>query len=159
MTFPTADDDNPHNPARAGQVARARRLATPVDPRGEHELLRIAAGLAPCLNGPTGQRLARALAASEVEPVQVERVVSSQRDLGVLALVDGALYVLGRTSFLEDIGVRPRQAELRVAERIERAGETAFFIVAIARTHCLGVVAAPGPLGPLAAAADDVTAG
>ena len=115
----------------------------PADPRGRHELLRLAAGLAPQLHGPTGDQIAQATTAMGIEPAHVERVVSSVRDAGVIALIDGTLYALGRHSFLEDIGVRPRLAEMRVAERIERSGDLAYFIVAIARAHCLGVFGAP----------------
>jgi len=115
----------------------------PVDPRGHHELLRLAAGLAPYLHGPTGDAIVEATTALGIEPAHIERVVSSLKEHGVIALVGGVLYALGTRGFLEDIGVRPRLAEVRVAERIERAGDIPYFIVAVARAHCLGVFGAP----------------
>lgn len=115
----------------------------PVDPRGHHELLRLAAGLAPFLHGPTGDAIVEATAALGIEPAHIERVVSSLKEHGVIALVGGVLYALGTRGFLEDIGVRPRLAEVRVAERIERTGDVPFFVVAVARAHCLGVFGAP----------------
>lgn len=143
-------------PTGARQSDHEQRLGiiAPVDPRGRHELLRLAAGLAPFLHSATGSAIAQAAASLDIEPAHIERVVTSQRDLGVIALVDGVLYALGRQSFLEDIGVRPHVAEVRVAERIERSGEMAYFIVAIARAHCLGVFGAPSqPERPDSAAA------
>lgn len=118
-------------------------VIAPVDPRGHHELLRLAAGLAPLLHGPTGDAILEATTALGIEPAHIERVVSSLKEHGVIALVGGVLYALGTRGFLEDIGVRPRLAEVRVAERIERAGDVPFFVVAVARAHCLGVFGAP----------------
>ena len=139
-----AHDENGGAASPSVQADQAPRLATPVDPRSEHELLRLAAGMAPYLNSPTGQRLTDALAARDVTPALVERIVASAKDSGVIAIIEGALYALGRPTFVADIGVSPHQAELRVAERIQRAGATPFLVVAVARTHCLGVLAAPG---------------
>ena len=147
-------EDSAQTPAHAsfddalGQAQRMiheQRLGAvaPVDPRGHHELLRLAAGLAPYLHGPTGDAIVEATTALGIEPAHIERVVSSLKEHGVIALVGGVLYALGTRGFLEDIGVRPRLAEVRVAERIERAGEVPFFIVAVARAHCLGVFGAP----------------
>lgn len=115
----------------------------PTDPRGRHELLRLAGGLARGLHSPTGDAITAGVTAVGVEPATVERVVSSLKDYGVIALVNGVLYALGMRAFLQDIGVRPREAELRIAERIERAGDTPFFVVAVARAHCLGIFGAP----------------
>ena len=131
--------------AQAQEAASQQHLGTiaPVDPRGQHELLRLAAGLAPFLHGVTGDAIVEATTAMGVEPARIERVVSSLKEHGVIALVDGVLYALGTRSFLEDIGVRPRGAEVRVAERIERAGDVPYFIGAVARAHCLGVFGAP----------------
>ena len=123
-----------------GAPAGALSVIAPVDPRGRHELLRLAAGLAPSLHSPSGAALADAICAMGVKPATVERVVSSVRDAGALALVDGALFALGRRRFLDDIGARPHLAELRVAERIERAGACAYFVVAVARGQCIGVI-------------------
>jgi cation transport ATPase len=135
--------DTPLAEARQSDHEQRLGIIAPVDPRGRHELLRLAAGLAPFLHSANGAAIAKAAAALDIEPAHIERVVSSQKDLGVIALVDGVLYALGRQSFLEDIGVRPHVAEVRVAERIERSGEMAYFIVAVARAHCLGVFGAP----------------
>ncbi len=154
----TERDTDPDHPdqdvADTGEQPSVRALETqpeprlgmlaPVERRGRHELLRLAAGLAPLLHGPTGAAISQAIAAQGVEPAHVERVVSSVKDAGVIALIDGTLYALGRLSFLEGIGIRPRLAEMRVAERIERTGDSAYFVVAIARAHCLGVFGAPG---------------
>lgn len=142
--------------AQAHDAASQQHLGAiaPVDPRGRHELLRLAAGLAPFLHGATGDAIVEATAAMGVEPAHIERVVSSLKEHGVIALVDGVLFALGTRSFLEDIGVRPRVAEVRVAERIERAGDVPYFVVAVARAHCLGVFGAPNapeqPDGPSA---------
>ena len=115
-------------------------VIAPVDSRGHHELLRLAAGLAPSLHSPAGDALEQAIIALGVKPAPIERVVTSVRDIGAIALVDGALFALGRQSFLDDIGVRPRIAEVRVAERIERTGARAYFVVAVARGNCIGVI-------------------
>ncbi len=131
----------PSQSLRLGAIA-------PVDPRGHHELLRLAAGLAQHLHGPTGDAIVTATKALGIEPAHIERVVSSLREQGVIALVDGILYALGRQSYLEDMGVRPRVAEMRVAERIERSGDVPYFIVAVARAHCLGVFGAPNESEP-----------
>lgn len=141
-----AADASPHTSDSAEETQPEPRLGTlaPVDPRGRHELLRLAAGLAPLLHGPTGVAISQAIAAQGVEPAHVERVVSGIKDAGVIALIDGTLFALGRLTFLEGIGIRPRLAELRVAERIERTGDSAYFVVAVARAHCLGVFGAPG---------------
>jgi hypothetical protein len=87
--------------------------------------------------------MTKAIADMGIEQAPVERVVTTVKDVGAIALVDGVLFALGRHSFLEDIGVRPHMAEVRVAERIERSGAIAFFVVAVARAHCLGVIGAP----------------
>lgn len=131
--------------AQAKRAVSEQRLGAvaPVDPRGHHELLRLAAGLAPYLHGPTGDAIAEATAALGIEPAHIERVVSSLKEHGVIALVGGVLYALGTRGFLEDIGVRPRLAEVRVAEKIERSGDIPYFIVAVARAQCLGVFGAP----------------
>lgn len=134
-------------PLRLGDV-------TPVDPRGRHELLRLAAGLAPLLHSPTGDAIVEATGGLGIEPARVERVVTSLRDSGVIALVDGVLYALGKRSFLEDIGIRPHMAETRVAERIERSGGVPYFVVAVARANCLGVFGAPNLFLPSDTAAD-----
>jgi cation transport ATPase len=123
-------------------------IVAPTDPRGRHELLRLTAGLAPYLYGSTGDTIVAGIAALGIEPVHVERVVSSMREYGVIAIVNGVLYALGVRSFLEDIGLHPHQADLRIAERIERAGDTPFFVVAIARTHCIGVLGGPSRVHP-----------
>lgn len=147
-------EESAQTPASAAfddQIAQTQRVVpeqhlgaiAPVDPRGHHELLRLAAGLAPFLHGPTGDAIVEATTALSIEPAHIERVVSSLKEHGVIALVGGVLYALGTRGFLEDIGVRPRQAEIRVAERIERAGDVPYFVVAVARAHCLGVFGAP----------------
>jgi cation transport ATPase len=123
-----------------GAPSGALSVIAPVDSRGHHELLRLAAGLAPALHSPAGDALEQAIIALGVKPAPVERMVTSVRDIGAIALVDGALVALGRRSFLDDIGVRPRIAEVRVAERIERLGACAYFVVAVARGHCIGVI-------------------
>lgn len=115
----------------------------PVDPRGRHELLRLAAALAPSLQGPMGDFIAASIAALGIAPAHMDRVVATVPDGGAIALVDDTLVVLGRRLFLETIGVRLNRAELRAAERIEADGDLAYFVVAIARAHCLGVVGAP----------------
>lgn len=125
----------------AGQ-ARLGIIAS-IDPRGRHEFLRLAAGLAPQLHGPTGDTIVEAITGMGIEPARIERVVTSLKEVGVIALVDGVLYALGRRNFLEDIGIRPHLAELRLAERIERSGDVAYFVVAVARANCLGVLGAP----------------
>ena len=131
--------------AQSHEVVSDQHLGAiaPVDPRGRHELLRLAAGLAPFLHGATGDAIVEATTTMGIEPAHIERVVSSLKEHGVIALVDGVLYALGTRSFLEDIGVRPRLAEVRVAERIERTGDVPYFVVAVARAHCLGVFGAP----------------
>lgn len=115
----------------------------PVDPRGRHELLRLAVGLAAALPGPIGELIARDAAESDIAPARVERVVVSVPDRGIIALVDDTLVALACRGFLETVGVRLNRAELRVAERIENAGDLAFFVVSITRGHCLGVIGAP----------------
>lgn len=112
----------------------------PVDPRGRHELVRLAAGLGLRLPGAIGEQIAHDAATLGIAPARVERVVVSVPDRGIIALVDDALVALACRCFLEIIGVRLNRAELRVAERIENAGDRAFFVVSIARGHCLGVI-------------------
>lgn len=136
--------DPPTTASSLAQPTWSLGIVAPTDPRGRHELLRLTAGLAPYLYGSSGDAIVTEIAALGIEPAHVERVVSSLKEYGVIALVNGVLYALGVRSFLEDIGLHPRQADLRIAERIERAGDTPFFVVAIARTHCIGVVGGPG---------------
>ncbi|HEX8731786.1 MAG TPA: hypothetical protein VF725_06960 [Ktedonobacterales bacterium] len=137
-SFDAAGARPPDDPPRASLGA-----VVPIDPRGRHDLLRLAGGLAHGLHSPTGDAIAAGVVATGIEPAPVERVVSSLKGYGVIALVGGILYALGVRDFMRDIGVRPHDAELRVADRIERAGDIAFFVVAIARAHCVGVIGAP----------------
>lgn len=122
-----------------------RRLSAiiPVEPRGRHELMRLAAGLAPALPGLIGELIGREAMEMGIAPAHVERVVVSVPDRGIIALVDDALVALACRGFLEIIGVRLNRAELRVAERIENAGDLVFYVVSIARGHCLGVIGVP----------------
>ncbi|HEX8730154.1 MAG TPA: hypothetical protein VF739_16095 [Ktedonobacterales bacterium] len=115
----------------------------PVDPRGRHELLRLAAALAPSLQGPMGNFITASIATLGIAPAHVDRVVATLPDSGSIALVDDTLVTLGRRLFLETIGVRLNRADLRAAERIEADGDLAYFVVAVARAHCLGVIGAP----------------
>lgn len=135
--------DTSATPSSAIPLTWSLGIVAPTDPRGRHELLRLTAGLAPYLYGSTGDAIVAGIAALGIEPAHVERVVSSLKEYGVIALVNGVLYALGVRSFLEDIGLHPRQADLRIAERIERSGDTPFYLVAIARTHCIGVIGGP----------------
>lgn len=120
----------------------------PTDPHDRHQLLRLAGGLALALHGPLGDAIAASVTSVGVTPATVERVVSSLRDYGVIALINGVLYALGVRAYLQDIGLRPRDTELRTAERIERTGATPFFVVAVARAQCLGVIGAPRHTNP-----------
>ena len=124
-------------------VQRRLSAIVPVEPRGRHELVRLAAGLAPALPGLIGELIARQAEEMNIAPARVERVVVSVPDRGVIALVDDALVALACRGFLEIIGVRLNRAELRVAERIENDGNLAFFVISIARGHCLGVIGVP----------------
>lgn len=131
--------------AARSRAADERRLGAiiPVDPRGRHELLRLAAGLALALPGPIGELIAHDAAKLDVAPAYVERGVVSVPDRGVIALVDGTLVALACRCFLETVGVRLNRAELRVAERIENSGDLAFYVVSMARARCLGVIGVP----------------
>ncbi|HEY8325825.1 MAG: hypothetical protein ACHQ1E_12040 [Ktedonobacterales bacterium] len=134
----TAEKPTSHDPSEPHLSA-----IVPVDPRGRHELLRLAAALAPSLEGPMGDFIAASIAALGIAPAHVERVVATVPDGGSIALVDDTLVALGRRCFLETIGIRLNRADERAAERIEAGGDLAYFVVAVARTHCLGVIGAP----------------
>ncbi|MDE3229149.1 MAG: hypothetical protein KGO05_04660, partial [Chloroflexota bacterium] len=133
MTIPDDPDGKVAAPHESLDAAAARppndapraslSAIVPIDPRGGHDLLRLAGGLARGLHSPTGDAIAAGVVAAGVEPAHVERVVSSLKERGVIALIGGVLYALGVRDFMRDIGVRPHDAELRVAERIERAGD------------------------------------
>lgn len=139
----SANRDAPQSEASPSTPTPRLGVIVSVDTRGRHELLRLAAGLAASLQGPTGAAIAQAIALLSIEPAPIERVVTSACDLGVVALVDGMLFALGRRAYLESMGIRPHVAEVRVAERIERSGDRAFFVVAVARAHCVGVFGLP----------------
>lgn len=134
--------------SRADAEGRLRAII-PVDPRGRHELLRLTAGLASALPGPIGALIARDVAEFDIVPAHVERAVVSVPDRGIIALVDDTLVALACRSFLETVGVRLNLAELRVAERIENSGDLAFYVVSLARAHCLGVIGVPNVRLPI----------
>ena len=90
-----------------------------------------------------GNFIAASIAALGIAPAHVDRVVATLPDSGSIALVDDTLVTLGRRLFLDTIGVRLNRADLRAAERIEADGDLAYFVVAVARAHCVGVIGAP----------------
>lgn len=115
-------------------------VVAPVEPRGWRELLRLAIGLAQRLPGEQGYHIAEAADALHIPPARVDRVVSAAADSGALAVVEGRLLALGRRSFLRELGIKPQVAEARVADRIERSGDVALFVAAVARGRILGVL-------------------
>jgi hypothetical protein len=125
---------------RLRSIARDITLVAPVEPRGWRELLRLATGLALGMPGMTGQRVAEAAEALRIQPARVDRVVVAVTDSGALAIVEGRLLALGGRLFLRELGIKPQVAEARVADRIERSGDVALFVVAVARGRILGVL-------------------
>lgn len=125
---------------RLRSIAPNITMVAPVEPRGWRELLRLATGLAKGLPGETGRHVAEAADALRIQPAHVDRVVTAAADSGALAIVEGRLLALGGRLFLRELGIKPQVAEVRVADRIERSGDVALFVVAVARGRILGVL-------------------
>lgn len=125
---------------RLRSIAPGITTVIPVEPRGWRELLRLATGLAQRLPGETGRQIADAAEALRIQPAHVDRVVTAAADSGALAIVEGRLLALGGKLFLRELGIKPQVAEARVADRIERSGDVALFVVAVARGRILGVL-------------------
>ncbi len=129
---------------RLRSIAPDITMVAPVEPRGWRELLRLATGLAQPLPSGPGRHLAEAVEALRIQPAHVDRVVTVAADYGALAIVEGRLLALGGRSFLRELGIKPQVAEARVADRIERSGDVALFVVAVARGKILGVLGVRG---------------
>ena len=125
---------------RLRSIAPDITMVAPVEPRGWRELLRLATGLAQRLPGEMGRHIAEAAEALHIQPAHVDRVVTVAADSGALAIVEGRLLALGGRPFLRELGIKPQVAEARVADRIERSGDVALFVVAVARGRILGVL-------------------
>jgi cation transport ATPase len=131
---PTEEED------RLRSIAPHITMVAPVEPRGWRELLRLATGLAERLPGEMGRHIVGAAEALRIQPAHVDRVVTAAADSGALAIVEGRLLALGGRLFLRELGIKPQVAEVRVADRIERSGDIAMFVVAVARGRVLGVL-------------------
>jgi cation transport ATPase len=120
----------------------------PIEDRGRHELLRLAAALAAHLPGRYAAALVAAAGALGIQPARVEEVLSTAEDRGIVARIEGRTVALGRQDYLAELGVQPRLAEQHAAERVEVGRTAAWFVVALEGAHCLGIlgVKEPGPM-------------
>jgi hypothetical protein len=125
---------------RLRRIAPNITMVAPVESRGWRELLRLATGLAERIPGEVGRHVAEAADALRIQPAHVDRVVTAAADSGALAIVEGRLLALGGRLFLRELGIKPQVAEVRLADRIERSGDVALFVVAVARGRILGVL-------------------
>ena len=126
---------------RLQHVAPAITAIVPVEDRGRHELLRIAASLAQGLPDVYAQEIWRAAEALGVHPAPMEERLFYSPDIGTLARIGGCGYVLGRLSYLRRLHVEPHKAERDVAEDLERRGNAVFAVVVQHNAHCIGLIA------------------
>jgi cation transport ATPase len=136
--------DEPCGPAQEvdllHQYAPDLTAIIPVEDRGRHELLRVAASLAQQIPDSYAQTIAIAAQALRIQPAAVDEVITQITDQGILARFEGRLVALGRVEFLGRIGALPHLAELHAAETIEDLESIPYFIVIVAERRCLGLL-------------------
>jgi len=122
------------------RYAPALTAIVPVEDRGHHELLRVAASLARQLTDPYAQTIVAAASVLCIQPGPVDEVIMEVAAQGILGRFEGRLVALGRVEFLGQIGTLPHLAELHAAEKIEDLASVPFFVMVVENRHCLGLL-------------------
>ena len=135
----SCDDD-----MRPAHIVPAISAIIPIDERGRHELLRVAASLAQGLPDVYARELLREAPALGVHPVPVDERLSYSPNEGTFARIEGRAYVLGRVSYLRWLHVEPHKAERDVIDALEKRGDVVYAVVAQHDSHCLGLIAVSG---------------
>jgi cation transport ATPase len=126
---------------QSAPTLRARVIAViPVEDRGRHELLRLAAGLGEYLQPEFAAALTAAARSEDILPAHVEPVIVQDALQGVLARVEERHLALGRYGNLLQLGLVPKAAEVHVARRIAAAGNTALYLMVVEDGHCIGLI-------------------
>lgn len=126
---------------RLRRIAPAIAAIIPVEDRGRHELLRIAASLAQGLPDRYAQEILRAAAALTVHPMLIDERLLYTPSSGTLARIGSANFILGCLEYLRQLYVEPHKAERNVIEVLERQGNVVYAVVAQRDAHCLGLIA------------------
>lgn len=129
---------------RPESIVPAISAIIPIEERGRHELLRVAASLAQGLPDVYAQEIVREAPELEVRPVPLDERLAYAPNEGTLARVDGNVYVLGRVSYLHWLHLEPHKAERDVIEALEKRGDAVYAVVAQRDSHCLGLIAVTG---------------
>lgn len=130
--------------ARLRSMAPAIAAIIPVEERGRHELLRIAASLAQGLPDGYAQEIVRAAPALDVHPAPIDERLSYSPNAGTLARIGGHVYVLGRLAYLRWLHLEPNKAERDVIDALEHRDNAVYAVVTLRDVHCLGLIAVSG---------------
>ena len=112
----------------------------PVEDRGRHELLRLAAALGTYLQSDMAKALTTAARDEHIAPAHAWRPLWCDAAHGVVARVEGRQLALGTYSYLVQRGVVPKLAELHAARHVEARGGTALYLAVLEEGRCLGIV-------------------
>jgi cation transport ATPase len=127
--------------AKSTPIAHTRVTAViPVEDRGRHELLRLAAGLGAYLRPEYGEAIEAAARSEDIAPAHVETVMICDVGQGAVARVEGRHLALGRYGYLVQLGLVPKPAEVHVARHIEATGNVALYLMVVEDGHCLGIL-------------------
>lgn len=126
---------------KTARALHARVTAViPIEDRGRHELLRLAAGLGEYLQPEFAKALATAAHDEDITPAQVETVTTYDATQGVLARVEERQLALGRYSYLVQFALVPKAAEVHVARHIAAIGNTPLYLMVVEDNRCLGLI-------------------
>lgn len=122
----------------------------PIEDRGHHELLRLAAALGAYLRSEVAAALARAASAEGIIPPTVGVVIAQDPAQGVLARVEGRHLALGSHTYLTMLGLAPKRAETHAAAGLEASGVEVLYLVCVDDAHCIGLlgIARASPAAP-----------
>ncbi len=127
--------------AKSTPTMRARVTAViPIEDRGRHELLRLAAALGNYLQPTYRDALSAAAHGEGIMPATVEMVIAQNEAQGVVANVEERRLALGQYSYLLQFGLVPRAAEVHVARHIAATGNTALYLILMDVNRCLGII-------------------
>lgn len=130
-----------HNDVSSTPATCARVIAIfPVEDRGRHELLRLAAGLGEHLQPDYASALAEAAQKENIIPAQVEDVTTYEGSQGVAARVEDRQLALGQYPYLLQLGLAPMATDVHIARRIVAAGNIALYLMVVEDNRCLGLI-------------------